>query len=63
MFLEKLLEVVGARSEDTAVSTKLDIFHHDSDVAVFALQTLLVQKFQEDALMFIVNVLDCLCHL
>lgn len=63
MFFEELLEVVGAGSKHTAVSTELDIFHHHSDVAVLSFQTLLVQQLQEDALVFIVNVLHCLSHL
>ena len=63
MFFKEFLEVVGAGSQDTAVSPELDVLHNDSDVAVFSLQTLFVQQLQEDALMLIVHVLRCLRHL
>lgn len=63
MFLKEFLEVVGAGSEDTAVSAELDVFDHHSNVTVFALQPLLVQQLQEDALMFIIHVLHRLRHL
>lgn len=63
VFFEEFFEVVGAGGEHTAVSTELDVFDHHSDVTVFALQSLLIQQLQEDALMFVVHVLHCLRHL
>lgn len=63
MFFEEFLEVVGAGSEDAAVSAELDVFDHHSDVAVFAFQPLLIQQLQEDALMLVVDVLHHLRHL
>lgn len=63
VLLEELLEVVGAGGQDAAVSAELDIFDHHGDVAVLALQPLLVQQLQEDALVFIVHVLHRLRHL
>lgn len=63
MFLEEFFKVDGAGSEHTAVGAELDVFHHHSDVTVFTFQPLFIQQLQEEALMFIVNVLHGLCHL
>lgn len=63
MLFEELFEVVGAGGEDAAVSAELDVLNDHSDVAVFPLQTLLVQQLQEDALVFVVNVFYRLRHL
>lgn len=43
VFFEELFEVVGAGGEHTAVSAELDVFDHYGDVAVFTLETLLIQ--------------------
>lgn len=63
VLLEELLEVVGAGSQDAAMGPELDVLHHHSDVAVLALQPLLVKQLQEDALVLVVHVLDRLRHL
>lgn len=63
VLLEEFFEVVGAGGENTAVSPELDVFDHHGDVTVLALEPLLIQKLQEDALVFVIHVLDCLCHL
>lgn len=63
VLLKELLEVVGARSQDAAVGSELDVLHHHGDVAVLALEPLLVQQLQEDALVLVVHVLDRLRHL
>lgn len=63
MLLEKLLEVVGAGGKHAAVGAELDVLHHHGDVAVLALQALLVQQLQEDALVLVVHVLHRLGHL
>lgn len=43
VLLEQFFKVVAARSQNATVRSKLHILHHDSDVAVLALQSLLVQ--------------------
>lgn len=63
VFFEELFKVVGAGGEDAAVSTELDVFDDHGNVAVLALQPLLVQQLQEDALMFVVHVLHHFRHL
>ena len=62
VFLEEFLEVVGAGGEDAAMRAELDVLHHHGDVAVLALQPLLVEQLQEHTLMVLVHVLYRLRH-